>query len=243
MPFIDASVLVVERGMTGATGNIYCGLHEFDDMGFLLHFLRPEDAFFDLGANVGSYTVLASAVVGATSITIEPLQHTYDLLCRNVSANRIEQKVNALQTACSDSPGHLLMTSDLDCMNRIVSADYDGPTSEVPVTTIDNLLSDVSPACWKVDVEGHEEEALAGATASLKSPTLNAIIMEGDSVQLRQQMVEAGFQLMSYNPFTRHLEAVPSKHGSQNHLWVRDLDFVQERCRSARKFDAAGTVI
>jgi hypothetical protein len=46
------------RGMTGLTGNIYAGLHEFADMAFLLHFLRPSDVFADVGANVGSYTNL-----------------------------------------------------------------------------------------------------------------------------------------------------------------------------------------
>jgi hypothetical protein len=35
------------EGLTGATGNIYCGLHEFEDMAFLLHFLRPRDLSAD----------------------------------------------------------------------------------------------------------------------------------------------------------------------------------------------------
>jgi hypothetical protein len=42
------------------SGNIYAGLHEFGDMAFVLHFLRAGDLFADVGANIGSYTVLAS---------------------------------------------------------------------------------------------------------------------------------------------------------------------------------------
>ncbi|WP_414524283.1 hypothetical protein, partial [Umezakia ovalisporum] len=42
-PFTQRSRLIVRKGMTGATGNYYCGLHDFEDMSFLLHFLRPED--------------------------------------------------------------------------------------------------------------------------------------------------------------------------------------------------------
>ncbi len=68
MPWIAGTKLVVKRGMTGATGNIYAGLHEFADMSFLLHFLRPNDLFVDVGANVGSYTVLASGVCKARSM-------------------------------------------------------------------------------------------------------------------------------------------------------------------------------
>ena len=56
-PYTEKAKLIIEKGMTGATGNLYCGLHEFEDMSFLLHFLREEDLFIDIGANVGSYTV------------------------------------------------------------------------------------------------------------------------------------------------------------------------------------------
>jgi hypothetical protein len=65
--WIEGSKLVVRNGMTGATGNIHCGLHEFADMVFLLHLLRPGDLFVDVGANIGSYSVLASAVCGGHS--------------------------------------------------------------------------------------------------------------------------------------------------------------------------------
>ncbi len=53
--WINNSKVVARNGETGITGNIYCGLHEFPDMAFLLHVLREEDLFVDIGANVGSY--------------------------------------------------------------------------------------------------------------------------------------------------------------------------------------------
>src|SRR5450432_2639822 len=57
IPFVGSTKLIVKKGLTGATGNIYTGLEEFSDMGFLLHFLRKTDLFADIGANIGSYTV------------------------------------------------------------------------------------------------------------------------------------------------------------------------------------------
>lgn len=48
--WINGSKFLVKTGETGLTGNIYTGLHEFSDMGFLLHFLRNEDLFVDVGA-------------------------------------------------------------------------------------------------------------------------------------------------------------------------------------------------
>src|SRR5215469_765130 len=62
--WVDEARLVVGRGETGLTGNVYCGLMEYEEMLFLLHFLRPDHLFVDVGANAGAYTVLASKVVG-----------------------------------------------------------------------------------------------------------------------------------------------------------------------------------
>ena len=59
LPFVEDTYIFARRGMTGATGNWYCGLHELQDMAFVLHLLRADDHFVDIGANIGSYTVLA----------------------------------------------------------------------------------------------------------------------------------------------------------------------------------------
>lgn len=52
--FTNRSKFIVKKERIGLTGNLYCGLHEFENMMFLLHFLRSEDHFFDIGANVAA---------------------------------------------------------------------------------------------------------------------------------------------------------------------------------------------
>jgi hypothetical protein len=89
-PFVEDARLLVQTGMTGATMNLYVGLHEFEDMSFLLHMLREDDLFVNAGANVGTYTVLASKVRGVHSITIEPVPSTYEYLMDNINLNRIQ---------------------------------------------------------------------------------------------------------------------------------------------------------
>ncbi len=144
LPWIAGSCLVTERGMTGATGNWYCGLHEFSDMGLLLHYFgneaEPVDGFLDVGANVGSYTVLASAVCGRRSIAFEPLPSTFARLERNVRANGIEDLVDARCSAAGAASGTIRFTADLDTMNQVAEEGYRGSTKEVPVVPLDEVF-------------------------------------------------------------------------------------------------------
>ena len=96
VPFVDKTYLRVCPGMTGATLNIYAGLHEFEDMAFLLHLLRKNDLFVDVGANIGSYTILAGGAVGARCISVEPVKSTFEKLEDNINLNRLSVNAQAL---------------------------------------------------------------------------------------------------------------------------------------------------
>ena len=76
MQFGEKSFILAKKGLTGATGNIYCGLHEFIDMAFVLHFLRQGDIFLDVGANIGSYSILAGSEIGCSVYSFEPILST-----------------------------------------------------------------------------------------------------------------------------------------------------------------------
>lgn len=99
VPFVGKTCLSVNKGMAGATGNIYLGIHDFYEMGFLLHFLRKEDSFADIGANIGSYSILASGVNGAMSLAFEPSAQTFYQLQKNVTINHLESKIKSYNLA------------------------------------------------------------------------------------------------------------------------------------------------
>src|SRR5687767_14634677 len=120
-PLTNKCKLVVEKGMTGATGNIYVGLHEFEDMGFLLHYLRKVDLFLDVGANVGTYTILASAHVRCRTIAIEPIPQTFIKLKRNVDINNIQERVQLLNMGVSSDRRELNFTYDFDATNHVLN--------------------------------------------------------------------------------------------------------------------------
>lgn len=219
--------------MTGATGNIYCGLHEFVDMAFVLHLLRPGDLFVDVGANVGSYTVLASAVCGAETIAIEPDPGTIVALKRNVEINGIGGRVSTVEAALGAQPGVAQFTVGLDTMNRMATV-ADTSVREVPVLRLDDVVGDRNPILLKLDVEGFETEVFAGARATLRKPSLVAIETESRDPILVSQLNAAGFEEIFYNPLSRHFFAQPC-WPQNNALFIRGRDECLERLSRAKK--------
>src|ERR1039458_7234206 len=116
--WIGGQRLAVQRGMTGATLNIYVGLHEFADMMVPLHFLREGDLFLDIGANVGSYTVLASGVCRAETWAFEPEQNTLRQLEQNINLNGLDALVTVHQCALGAEQGEVAFTVGRDATNR-----------------------------------------------------------------------------------------------------------------------------
>lgn len=229
--WIEGAKLVASNGMTGATGNIYCGLHEFADMAFLLHLLRPDDLFVDVGANIGSYTVLASAVVGAQSIAAEPDPQTMLALRRNIMVNGIAARARTIEAAIGREAGRTRFTVGLDTMNHVAS-DSDPQTREVPVQTLDEVLKGLSPTLIKLDVERFEADVLAGARETLQKSSLLAVETEADSEPVVQALVSAGFERMYYEPLSRSLHT-GSREGHSNALFIRDRCSVNDCLRSA----------
>jgi FkbM family methyltransferase len=243
MPYVESSCLVVERSMTGATGNIYCGLHEFEDMAFVLHCLRVGDTFVDIGANIGSYTVLASGVVGCETISLEPVPSTYQKLVRNVRVNGIEGLVELHHCAAGAGVGEVWFRTDHDTMNRVVDEGEAVQKERVRVCGMDQLLRDRVGEIWKVDVEGYEWEVLRGSGEALRHDSLRAVMLEGDDERIASCMRGAGFTAMTYDPWERRLSEVvgeKSRRVTGNHLWVKDCQWVRDRCAQSRRYEVCG---
>jgi len=236
------SRLWLAPGLSGTTGNHYCGLHEFEDMSFLLHLLRPQDNFADVGANAGSYTVLAAAHTGARVYSFEPVPAALHWLQQNVSANDIQQQVTIIPKAVSDQSGQVHFTSHLDAMNHVLDR-ADAHSIAVPCTTLDEALHDTTPLLLKIDVEGNEHRVLQGATKLLSSPGLKAMIIETTQQPFQpphpqtthEWLLQQGFVAFTYAPYSRRLIALTQPHG-HNTIYIRDIDFVKTRLQTAPQF-------
>lgn len=253
--FVNRSALLVRSGMTSATGNIYVGLYEFKDMAFVLHFLRKNDLFVDIGANIGSFTVLASAVAGARSFSCEPIPSTFAHLMENVHLNRIDKLVTALNIGVSNEAGKLLFTDNLGALNRVISPDEGGKKNavEVKVDKLDSLLQGRDPILIKIDVEGYESKVIAGAEEIMSNSSLLGIILElkgygnsygDDEYVLQERMLSYGFSPYSYQPMSRTLISSDSETKRKgNKIYLRNLSIVRDRIKTASPFSVKGKLV
>jgi FkbM family methyltransferase len=253
VPFVNATRLLVSPGMAGATGSVYAGLHEFEDMSLVLHALRPGDDFVDAGANVGSYTIAACAA-GAHTLAFEPVPETFTQLMDNVRLNAFDAQVTAHCVALGAGAGEMMMTTDQGCCNHVTVEDAPaGPLLRVPVVPLDAAIEGRRPVILKIDVEGFEEQVLEGAQRLLLAPSLLAVIVEVngsgarygvDDMSLHERLSAGAFHACMYAPRRRELTLLaerPSALG--NVVYVRDVAALRERVRTAPTFSVLGQQI
>ncbi|MCF0073416.1 FkbM family methyltransferase [Dyadobacter sp. CY261] len=246
-PFVENTSLVVEKGMSSAELQIYTGLYDLHEMFFLMHYLRPEDTFVDVGANVGVYTVLAAGVAGSKAISFEPIPSTYSKLLRNVVYNGLQDRVELLNMGVGDKEEQLVFSNSLDATNHVINTEenFQGATTKVSVNSLDHLLADKTVSFLKIDVEGFEANVINGAPNILNRSELKVIIMETNGLSdqyefgqnyLHDKLLGLGFLPYSYDPFQRNLQKLTNTN-PQNTIYLRDIDFVRNRIQTSRKIN------
>jgi len=236
-PYASKSKFIVSKGQTGLTANIYYGLHEFEDMSFLLHTLRPSDLFVDVGANAGSYTILSASEIGAQTISIEPIPSTFEQLKNNVAINNIESKVKLFNVGIGSEENTLKFTSDKDSQNHVGVGLSEEKTIEVPIKRLDDIIDWRGWLFMKIDVEGYETEVLKGMKELLKKAKVIALIIElngsgerygFEEEDIHQSLLQYGFEPHGYDPKTRQLFGL-STYGSDNTIYINKNGVINSR--------------
>jgi FkbM family methyltransferase len=155
-----------------------------------LELLQPGDVVFDIGANIGWFSILAARRVGAGQVlAFEPEVENAALTQRNADRNRLAN-VTVVAAAVTDRDGWARFLSKSSLKGRL-DKDDDATqaarraaheqrvkrTVPVPVLSLDRWLEqtqEAAPQLIKIDVEGAEIGALRGMQETLRSakPTL-----------------------------------------------------------------------
>ncbi len=169
---------------------------------------------------------------------------TFVSLLDNVRLNDLMSRVVCRNIAAGGADGTIAFTADLDTMNHAVApGESSAAVLNVPVKTLDDILSEAAPTLIKIDVEGFETRVIDGAERTLRSPTLLAVLMElngsgqrygFDEDRLHGRMLSAGFTAAAYDPKTRSLREYRLEGKREgNILYVRNRDEIETRLRTA----------
>jgi FkbM family methyltransferase len=142
--------------------------YELDLLTALRAVAPPGGAALDVGANIGNHTLYFAGVMGLRTWAFEPMETNLAVLRRLVALNGLSDRVEIVPIALSDAPGALWLAAP-DPNNPGTFRAVAGERGDrVEAIRLDDALDrfglapgDVS--LLKIDVEGHEEQVLAGA--------------------------------------------------------------------------------
>ena len=177
---------------------------------------------YDIGANVGIFTIYAAKARAARVVAFEPNPFSFRVLARNLELNGITGRVTPLCLALGGATGtETLALSHMESGsvgNRLSAGGGGALFLETLAFGLDDLVGRLpAPNHVKLDVDGNEPEILAGARATIADPRLKSILCEfaghGEDVLARMDSLLGlcGLALDESRP----------GDGSDNRLYVR----------------------
>ena len=200
---------------------------EHAELEFILRVLQPGMTFFDVGANIGLFSVAAGQkLLGRLSAVyaFEPCPSTLAILEKNLLKNELGM-VRIVRVALSDQNGqaNLYVNAELkDALNSLEDPSYSDAEvvgcELVQTVTLDDFVARENIArvdVMKVDVEGAELKVFRGGRKLLERPDAPVILYEGYSwctagfhyhpVELMWQLGEFGYELFILDPESGNL--------------------------------------
>jgi FkbM family methyltransferase len=154
------------------------GIYESALLCQVLGATRPNTWFFDVGANIGLMSVpVLNQIPNVQVLSFEPSPNTKPFLQKTWSQSPWKDRWKIVECAVGDKVGETSF-----CVSVPEYADYDGIRHTnrvekagvvvVPVTTLDEewkALGSPQVSCIKLDIEGAEAMALAGARELIRA--------------------------------------------------------------------------
>lgn len=156
----------------GGGASVYFAMVEPEQTSAFVNTLKNGMIFFDIGANVGYYTILGARLVGSQGkvFAFEPLIQNLYHLYRHTLLNKTNN-VTIVSAACSDTLSLAIFSAGENSATGHLGEEND-TDNKFPVLTIsiDEVVQrlHVFPSVIKIDVEGAELSVLKGAKGTLR---------------------------------------------------------------------------
>lgn len=190
---------------------------------------RPGDSFWDIGANIGCYSLYAACRENIKVFAFEPSPVNFWLLTYNTTLNHYDESLTTYPFALSESSGVTLWSPHISPGSADNQIYNKGRKSAVQTYSIDELIMmDAAgfPNHIKIDVDGIELSILTGAKLTLMDSRLSSVMVEVDerdnkSIEcIKDLLIGSGFD----EPITRHGPYFDDNHylPGANYLFKRD---------------------
>ena len=177
----------------------------------------PDEVLWDIGANIGVFTLYAARVASARVVSFDPLPFNHAGLVRNLTLNHLHDRVTALCVALSDETriAPLMVPAEADMpggAGGVFAEVTDNYGEAVDVVyelrtlgySIDDFLDkfDVPfPNHLKMDIDGIQERVVIGARRTLRDRRLKSAMLElqpmpQQTAIILKEMEDAGFELV-----------------------------------------------
>lgn len=220
----EGSIVRIKRGYAAGmlwkryhryVNGYWVGIYELDVQKRIAMELKEGDVFFDIGANAGFFSLVASKIVGRSGqvVAFDPLPMNARAIEEQFNMNQLsqcrcicgalgrEEGTGVLilpktpkgepSTATAYLAGRELVNED--CIDQM----------QISVMTLDDFIDreGLIPAFMKIDVEGAENDVLLGGKKLLHSTRAPRIFIEthGQDVagKVNRQLREAGYRFLS----------------------------------------------
>jgi len=172
------------------------------------------EVLFDIGANVGLYSIYAAAL-GVQVVAFEPESQNYAILNRNIHLNNLKGNIIAYNLALSNETriGSLYLSkfeAGAALHNFSEAKDwkhqsFDSQFQQGCISiTLDEFIkiADVDfPVHIKIDVDGIESKVVEGAKGIFNNPRLKSVLIElndelEEDQQLKNLIISYGYKLI-----------------------------------------------
>ncbi len=195
-----------------------------------------EGAFYDIGANIGIYSIYFAKAKQGKVYSFEPSVFNLKQLAKNISINMLSNQITVIPNPLSDNTGiasFINSNTDEGGALNAFGVDY-GHTGEkienkveysILGFSLDDMLSKgiitEPPAIIKIDVDGIEHLILSGAKKTISADSCKSIYVEVNdnflelAEKVKKILEDAGFSLIEKRQYSKKLGPI------FNQIWVK----------------------
>lgn len=222
---VGPAILHLDRSDPVVSGALTLRVYEPSEQALFAKYLKGDMVLVDIGANLGLYTAISMYHLDSCGriVAFEPHPQTYEILLRNVNANRTNgracPRVDIFNLAATPeaSTQELHLNPENRGDNRMYHGTYQGEletwdTLPVEGRPVDDVLEELGIQevnFVKIDIQGYEQKALSGFQKTLARSQHVILLSEfwpkglkeagGSATEYLQMLTKLGFTLYVLN--------------------------------------------